>query len=165
MDGQWLDEAERTAWLTFARSAGRLTEELERELYEAHGLLLGDYEILVSLSHAGGCGLRMSELAERVLWSRSRLTHRMNRLEEQGLVKRQACETDRRGAFALLTETGRERLVKAAPTHVAGLRRHLIERLDRSELEELTRVLAKVLQGLGEQAPVRGLVGIGTPGR
>lgn len=163
MDVQWLDETERTAWLTLVRAGGRLADELERDLSDRHGLLLGDYEILAGLSHAGCAGLRMSELADRLMVSRSRLTHRVNRLEQDGLVYREACETDRRGAFAVLTTAGHARLADAAPTHVAGLRRHLIERLDRSELVALTAILAKVLEGLGEQPPAGIPQGIGVP--
>lgn len=147
---RWLDEDERAAWLTFARTSVRLTDELERELLDRHGLLLADYELLVILSHAGPGGLRMSELADRAFISRSRLTHRVNRLEQEGLVRRSSCPTDRRGALAVLTEDGRERLLAAAPTHVDGLRRFLTQRLDHEELQTLTALLRKVLEGLGE---------------
>ncbi len=150
----WLDDTERAAWLTLTRGTGLLLDELERELLVDHGLTLGDYGILAALSHAGCAGLRMSELADGALVSRSRLTHRVNRLEEEGLVQRVACETDRRGAFALLTEAGHRRLAAAAPTHLAGLRTYFVQRLDRDELEALTAMLTKVLAGLGETLPV-----------
>lgn len=152
MDVEWLDPDERTAWLTLARASNLLLDELERELYAEHGLLLGDYEILARLANAG-CGLRLSDLAARVLVSRSRLTHRMNRLEEQELVQRVPCANDGRVTYAVLTAAGRARLEAAAPTHVAGLRRHLLERLDRAELRSLTDSLAKVLAGFGEDVP------------
>lgn len=150
VDVQWLDDEERAAWLTFARTSVRLADQLEGELLARHGLLLADYELLVILSHAGCEGLRMSDLADRALISRSRLTHRVNRMEQEGLVTRRSCRTDRRGAFAVITVEGRARLVAAAPTHVDGLRRYLTEPLTRSELAALTATLRKVLRALGD---------------
>lgn len=150
---RWLDDTERAAWLALAFGSGRLLDTLERELLAAHGLTLSDYGILAMLSHGGCDGVRMNELAEGALVSRSRLTHRVNRLEAEGLVQRVVCETDRRGFLARLTPRGHERLAAAAPTHVAGLRRHLIERLDRAELEALTATFSTLLEGLGETVP------------
>ena len=159
---EWLDDTERNAWLTLAFGAGRLLDTLERELVSAHGLTLSDYGILAMLSHGGCDGLRMSDLAEGALVSRSRLTHRVNRLEAEGLVQRVVCETDRRGFLARLTPRGHERLAQAAPTHVEGLRRHLVERLDRSQLEALTAAFSTILEGLGETTP-SARPGVGAP--
>lgn len=157
-DTPWLDDEERTAWFTLARASTRLLDQLDAELSAAHDLPLPDYEILVSLALAGCDGLRMSELADRALSSRSRLTHRFNRLVGQGLVVRVACETDRRGSFARLTPEGRARLEAAAPCHVAGLRRNLLDHLGRAELAVLIRALGKVRTALGDDlAPVPGM--------
>jgi len=154
----WLDDDERTAWFTVARATTRLLERLDADLTAAHDLPLLDYEVLVNLALAGCDGLRMSELADRVLSSRSRLTHRFDRLVEQGLAVRVACESDRRGSWARLTPEGRARLEAAAPTHVAGLRRHLLDHLDREELAVLTRALGKVRTALGDDlAPMPGM--------
>lgn len=150
---QWLDDRERAAWLALAFGSGRLLDTLERELVSAHGLTLSDYGILAMLSQGGCDGVRMSELAAGALVSRSRLTHRVNRLEDEGLVQRVVCETDRRGFLARLTPKGHERLAAAAPTHVAGLRRHLVGRLERSQLEALTAAFTDIVDGLGETVP------------
>ncbi len=160
-DTPWLDPEERATWFVLARASSRLLERLDAELTEAHDLPLADYEILVSLALAGCDGLRMSELADRALSSRSRLTHRVNRLVERGLVVRAACETDRRGAFARLTPQGRDRLEAAAPCHVAGLRRNLLDHLDRDDQAALRRALGKVRDALGDDLePLPGMAAV-----
>lgn len=148
---QWLDDGERQAWLALLRGSTLLLDRLDSELTAAHGLSLGDYEILVNIAASGADGLRLADLADRVQFSRSRLTYRLNRLEHDRMVERIACPTDGRGAFAVLTEHGRARLDEAAPTHVEGIRRHLVDQLDRDDLDHLARVLGKVLEGLGDR--------------
>lgn len=140
----WLDPEQRNAWVAMLRASVLLLERLDQDLQQAHGLSLGDYEILAQLAAAPDGALRMSELADRALASRSRVTHAVNRLEARQLVKRQPCESDRRGTFAVLTPEGRRRLEEAAPTHVAGVRRHLVDHGGRAELAQLSQFLARV---------------------
>lgn len=124
---EWLSETEQAAWRQLLLVQSELRERLDSELRSAHGLSLGDYGVLVHLAEAGPGGLRMSELAERILLSRSGLTRRIDTLTRHGLVARQPCPDDGRGAMALLTPAGAEKLAAAAPTHVAGVRRYLID--------------------------------------
>jgi len=126
---RWLDDEQQRTWRSF-QSAGRLLfDRLDRQLQHDAGLPHAYYEILVRLSEAPGRTLRMSQLAASSLSSRSRLSHAVARLEEAGLVIRRACPTDRRGAFAQLTEAGMARLVEAAPGHVDAVRTNLFDRL------------------------------------
>lgn len=133
------------AWQSFLRASIRLMDRLDAEL-EGHGLSLADYEILVNLSAEPAGELRMTELAARTLVSRSGLTRRLDRLVESGLVERRNCPTDRRGVFAVLTDDGRERLRRAAPTHVEGVRRHFISQLQGQDLVTLAISLNSVVE-------------------
>ena len=126
---RWLSQEEQGVWRHLLAVECRLRERLDYELRTAHGLTLGDYDVLVHLSEADNGSLRMSELASRLLLSRSGLTRRLDGLVREGLVARKACPEDRRGALAELTGGGRDRLEEAAPTHVAGVRRYVIDAL------------------------------------
>jgi DNA-binding MarR family transcriptional regulator len=147
---QWLTADQQQHWRAFLAATTLLSDRLSRELQASYGLSLADYEILVRLSEAPEQRLRMSQLASCTLASRSRLSHQVDRLEKAGLVERQACESDRRGANAVLTELGRTSLVAAAPTHVEGVRRHLVDQLTDDQFTALGDALAVVaahLQG------------------
>lgn len=141
---RWLDDAEMAAWRAFINGSQRLIATLNRELVELHGLSIDDYRILVLLSESPTSSLRMSELADGIVSSRSRLTHQVRRLEADGLVQRRDCPSDGRGVLAALTAGGRARLTAVAPDHVAGVRRHLIDGLSAPEREAVTRVFARV---------------------
>jgi DNA-binding MarR family transcriptional regulator len=145
---RWLDENQQWHWRAYIYATTLLREKLSRELQEAHGLTLADYEILVRLSEAPERRLRMSQLADATLASRSRLSHQIDRLEKSGLVRREACETDRRGAHAVLTEQGWDALVAAAPTHVSGVREHLVDLLAPEQFAALGDALAVVARHL-----------------
>jgi len=132
------------AWLQFLRAHAELVYRLDRELEAAHGLSLGEYEVLAFLSEAPGGRMRPSELARRARISPSALTRRIDRLQKRGLVRRERCAKDARGAYAVLCPKGRERLVAAAPTHVRGVRTHFVDRLDAAQLETLAAALAAV---------------------
>lgn len=140
----WLEADEQHAWRAVVEFCGRIIDGMDT-VVAAFGLTGADYEVLVHLSEAEESGLRMSELAARVLVSRSRLTYRVDRLEERGLVIRENCETDRRGFIARLTPAGRQLLVEVAPHHVAGVRARLVDRVDREEFLTLGRIATKVL--------------------
>jgi DNA-binding MarR family transcriptional regulator len=128
-DTRWLDTEEQKAWRAWHYSSMLLQDRLDRELTHETGISHAYYEILVQLSEAPGRMLRMSELADRCLSSRSRLSHAVARLEERGWVRRQVCEDDGRGALAVLTDDGFEALEAAAPVHVEGVRSHLFDQL------------------------------------
>ena len=148
---EWLSAEQQQHWRAYIAATTLLSEKLSRELQDGHGLQLADYEILVRLSEAPGRRLRMSHLAAFTLASRSRLSHQVDRLERAGLVEREPCESDRRGANAVLTRRGWNLLVAAAPTHVAGVRAHLVDQLTHDEFAALGNAFAKVaahLQGI-----------------
>lgn len=141
---RWLDEDEMTAWRSFIVTSTLLDRRLDQQLKEAAGLSHPQYEILVRLSEAPGGELRMSDLADLLLTSKSGLTYQAGRLEKAGLVDRRACDSDVRGVIATLTDAGRERLRGAAPGHVALVRELLIDVLDRDQLAALATGLGQV---------------------
>ncbi|CAL9381656.1 MULTISPECIES: MarR family winged helix-turn-helix transcriptional regulator [Streptomyces] len=141
---RWLDELEMAAWQGFLEAGNRVARRLEQQLKDEAGLSHPQYEILVHLADAPGGEIRMTELAERLITSKSGLTYQVGQLERRGLVRRRACPTDVRGVFAVLTEEGRELLRGAAPGHVAAVREVLIDVLDREELAVLARALGEV---------------------
>ena len=141
---RWLDEEEMRAWRAFVTTSVRLFEQLDREMKAEHGLTHDDYAILVNLSESAGQQMRMTELASRVLESKSRLSHHVGRLESEGLVRRESCPNDLRGLFAVLTPAGRRLLRQAAPGHARSVRDHFIDHLDRSQLGSLADALEGV---------------------
>lgn len=132
-------------WRTFLRAHARVVRELERELQADQGMALSDYDVLVQLAAADERRLRMSELAERLLLSRSGATRLVDRLVADGLVERLVCESDRRGQWASLTDAGRDRLRQASPTHLSGVERHFLERFSPEELPALEGMLERVI--------------------
>lgn len=141
---RWLDELEMAAWQGFLEAGHRVTRRLERQLKDEAGLSHPQYEILVHLSAAPGGEIRMTELADRLITSKSGLTYQVGQLERRGLVRRRACPTDVRGVFAVLTEEGRALLRAAAPGHVAAVRETLVDVLDRDQLAVLAEALGEV---------------------
>lgn len=126
-DPRWLDDDEQRTWRAFLGATRLLFDRLERQLQRDSGLPMAYYEILVQLSEAPDRTLRMSQLADSSLSSRSRLSHAVARLEEAGWVRRRACPEDRRGAFAELTDAGRAKLDDAARGHVDAVRTDLFD--------------------------------------
>ena len=122
----------------------RLISRLDGELQAEHGISLRDYEVLVQLSEADGSALRMTELAERLFVSPSGLTRRLDGMVREGLVNRQACVNDRRGTLAVLSDAGWSVLERAAPTHVAAVRRYVFDPLDAPQIEQLAASLGLV---------------------
>ena len=139
-----LDAAQMTAWRTFLRAHAVVTRRLEAELVAEHDLPLASYDVLVQLSEAPDGRLRMTELADRVLLSRSGLTRLVDRLVRDGLVERQACAEDARGMLAVLTPAGLDRLRRAWPTHLRGVAGHL-DRLSSDEVQMLAALLVKLV--------------------
>jgi DNA-binding MarR family transcriptional regulator len=140
----WLDDLEMQAWRSLLSAHSRLMARLDAELQASQGMSVSDYGVLVQLSEAEEGRMRMSELADHLLLSPSGLTRRLDGLVGAGLVDRVRCPTDRRGAYAVLTATGRARLEEAAPDHVEQVRRHFVNRLSRRQLEALVDTLNKV---------------------
>lgn len=147
-----LTEPQMAAWRLFLRTHAVVTRRLEADLLAEHGLPLASYDVLVQLVEAPQRRLRMSELAERVLLSRSGLTRLVDRLEKEGLVRREACEDDARGLFTVVTDAGFARLREASPTHLRGVLAHAMGRLDDDEASALADLLAQVLDE-SEAAP------------
>lgn len=145
---RWLNDDEQSAWRAWIAASLLLPDRLSRDLQEQSGISLTDYEILVYLSESPGRRLRMSELAERTLSSRSRLSHQVDRLSAEGYVAREPCSEDRRGYFAVLTPQGWDFLVATAPIHVASVREHLVDVLSPEEFAEFGRLCAKVADRL-----------------
>lgn len=146
---RWLDEGEARAWRAYVIGSELLRKQLNRELQDRHGLALADYEVLVRLSECDGGRMRMAQLAGEVASSKSRLSHQIGRMETAGLVQRVECGDDARGVFAQITEAGRARLRETAPTHVAGVRAHLVDLLDAADQEALAEIFERVLVHLG----------------
>jgi DNA-binding MarR family transcriptional regulator len=137
---RWLDADEQCAWRAFLEASQLLFERLDRQLQRDSGLSHSDYEILVRLSEADEGRLRMSELAEHTLFSRSRLSHAVARLERDGMVRRQRCPSDGRGTFAVLTAKGRSALIDAAPGHVEEVRRRVFDTLSPGQVAALRQI-------------------------
>ncbi|MFD7610861.1 MarR family winged helix-turn-helix transcriptional regulator [Streptomyces sp. NPDC059828] len=144
---RWLTDAEQCAWRTYLDVTRLLTYQLERDL-QPFGLTINDYEILVNLSESADLRMRMSDLASATLQSKSRLSHQITRMENAGLVRRENCESDRRGLFAVLTDHGMETMRKVAPHHVESVRQHFIDLLSPEALVDLRASLTPVAEHL-----------------
>lgn len=143
-DTRWLSDAEQHIWRTYLLGAAELLERLDSAL-RPYDVSLNEYSILVCLSEVEGNRLRMSELADAVHQSRSRLTHTIARMELDGRVRRTTCGVDRRGVWAELTPEGLALLDRAAPAHVASVRRHLVDAAGAGDFAVLGRVFDAVL--------------------
>jgi DNA-binding MarR family transcriptional regulator len=146
---RWLDVDEQKAWRAWLYSAQLLMDRLDRELTHETGISHAYYEILVALSETPGRKLRMSELADRCLSSRSRLSHAVSRLEERGWVGRELCPDDGRGQLAVLTDNGFAALEAAAPIHVASVRTHLFDQLSPEQVAAMRDLGETLLRHLG----------------
>ncbi|WP_406235301.1 MarR family winged helix-turn-helix transcriptional regulator [Nocardia sp. NBC_01009] len=148
----WLDPGQARAWRAYMDGHQRLMAALNRQLQRDSDLSLAEYRILVLLSEAPGRSLRMSELADGVLSSRSRLTHQIRRMEDQRMVRRNTCLEDGRGVLAELTEEGMRRLEAAAPGHVDAVRRDFVGLLTPVQLEAIGEAFACIDRVIGERA-------------
>jgi DNA-binding MarR family transcriptional regulator len=139
-----LDEEELAAWRGMLRAHAELVRTLDAELAREHDLPLSSYEVLLYLNDSDDGRMRMSELADSVLLSRSGLTRLVDRLERQGLLKRERCTSDARGLFAEITPEGRSAFAAARQTHLDGVRRLFLERFSRDELRTLGALWEKL---------------------
>jgi DNA-binding MarR family transcriptional regulator len=145
---RWLDAEEQQAWRAWLYSSQLLLDRLDRDLAHDAGVPHAYYEILVGLSEAPDRMMRMSELADRCLSSRSRLSHAVSRLEERGWVRRQVCPDDGRGQLAVLTDEGFAALEAAAPIHVESVRTHLFDQLSPAQVGAMRDVGEALLRHL-----------------
>lgn len=147
---RWLNEREERAWRALQFMQMRLESELARQLAAESGLSYPDYLVLVALTDHPEGRLRLFELGAVLGWEKSRLSHHVGRMAERGLVKKERCDSDRRGAFVSVTRKGRKEIEAAAPGHVATVRRVFVDRLTPSQLDAVADAAEQVLAGLDE---------------
>jgi DNA-binding MarR family transcriptional regulator len=145
--GGELTAAELGAWRGFLRVHSALAKQLDAELAAEHDLPLSSYEVLITLRSAPGRRCRMAELAECVLLSRSGTTRLVDRLEKEGLLERDTCDSDGRGTYAVLTDAGEQLLARARPTHLDGIRARFVQHFSADELATLASWWERVLPG------------------
>jgi DNA-binding MarR family transcriptional regulator len=143
-DTRWLSDDEQRVWRDFATATAMLQAHLESQLQREGGMPHTYYEVLVALSEAPGHTMRMSELADARFSSRSRLSHAVARLEANGWVRREACPTDKRGAWAVLTTAGFAALEAAAPGHVETVRENLFDPLTPEQVAQLGAIMSAI---------------------
>ena len=142
---RWLDEREAHLWRSWLRLDQELTTVLADQINRDAGLSVADYAVLVPLSESRHGMLRFRDLGREILWDRSRLSHHLNRMEKRGLVVREECAEDARGAVVRMTSAGETAIKAAAPGHVASTRRYVFDLLSDKEIDMLTAVYDRIL--------------------
>ena len=153
---RWLTEREQRAWRAYLDMNSRLTARLNRELQDESGLSIADFSVLVQLSEHVDARMRVLELARALRWEKSRLSHQLSRMQQRGLVERSNCTEDRRGAFMLLTDRGREAIEQAAPRHVEAVRQYLFDALTDDQVRTLEAIAGVVVARLDAAGAVDG---------
>lgn len=153
MQEKGLTEEERRAWLGYRLMRRMLDAELNRALAHDTGLSEPDYDVLSNVSARPGHRWRMSDLGAHMLWSKSRLSHHISRMEERGLVRREEVDGDGRGTSVVLTEAGISAIRSAAPLHLRSVRRHFLDHLTADEVTTLGHITTKILDHLGKELP------------
>ncbi len=153
---RWLTEDEQRAWRGLLRMTAQLNVRMNRQLQDDFGISLADYDVLVVLSEAPDGRRRVFELTDTLAWEQSRVSHQLARMQRRGLVAREECPTDARGAFAVLTEAGRGAIERAAPAHVEMVRQLVFDGLSSDQLTALTDVTARVLDRLQSRSQLDG---------
>ena len=156
MTAKWLDETEERAWRAYRRMFTLLESRLASELAQHTGLSMADYTVLSNLVEVEGRRWRLTALAEHIQWSQSRLSHQITRMEERGMVAREQAEGDARGAWVVLTKAGLKAIAEATPTHLSGVRRHMIDLLTRDQLRQLGDIGEIVVDHLTGHGPGAG---------
>ena len=151
-----LDDLQFRAWRAFLYAYSVVVPTLDRQLLSAQGITFNQFEVLVWVRRAGAKGIRMSDLASRVVLSPSGVTRAVDQLERKGLVERCVFEGDKRGYLATITPQGRTFLTKATNVHLQGLRQHFLDHLSRAQLKQLADALETVLDGEGSPLPPLG---------
>ncbi|MEY4959390.1 MAG: hypothetical protein RL271_764 [Actinomycetota bacterium] len=147
---RWLNPREMKAWRSYIIASRRLLEALDSDLV-GHDLSMADYEVLAQLSDAPNRRMRMSELAELAMLSKSRLSHRMKVMEKAGWVRRELCSEDKRGSWAIMTDKGFKAIAAAAPCHVDSVRKRFIDQLSTKEQGELAGIFSHLTEELRDQ--------------
>jgi DNA-binding MarR family transcriptional regulator len=147
---RWLTAQEDRAWRGYRRMHLLLDLQLARDLMRDSRLSDADYDVLSTLSETEGMRMRLTELADHMMWSKSRLSHHASRMQQRGLVTREESPDDGRGSLIVLTRAGLRTIQKAAPLHVESVRRHLIDLLSAKELAALDSISRKVVSRLGK---------------
>ncbi len=145
---RWLDEREERAWRALQSMQMRLNARLAAELAEVSDLSHSDYKVLVALTDRPDGRVRLFELAAALGWEKSRVSHQIARMAERGLVAKDKCGDDRRGAFAVVTDLGRAAIEAAAPHHVETVRRLFVDPLTPAEIDALGSVAQKILDAM-----------------
>ena len=141
---RWLDDREQRAWRSLMTAQNGLSEYIERQLRQRYGLSRADYQVLAHLSEAPGGRLRPFELGQLLRWDKSRLSQHLGRMQTRGLVSRERCRSDQRGAVVTISPRGSELIEAAAPQHVTDVRNVLIDHLTAAEMETLSAIGDKV---------------------
>jgi DNA-binding MarR family transcriptional regulator len=149
---RWLNAREERAWRAVQFMQLRLEGELARQLAAESGLSYPDYLVLVALTDRPDGRMRMYELGSALGWEKSRVSHHVTRMTGRGLVRKEKCGTDRRGAFVAVTKRGRNEIAAAAPGHVALVRRLFIDRLNPAQLDALGDAAEAVLAAIDNAA-------------
>jgi DNA-binding MarR family transcriptional regulator len=144
---RWLTEREQRAWRGLQLMQLRLEGALARQLSAESGLSYPDYVVLVALTDRPDGRMRAFELAAVLGWEKSRLSHHIARMVDRGLVAKERCDSDRRGAYVVVTRRGRREIEAAAPGHVAAVRRLFVDRLTPAQLDAVAEVAETVLAG------------------
>jgi DNA-binding MarR family transcriptional regulator len=155
---QWLDDREQRVWRSWLRASTRLEAHLARRMQADGDISMSDFAVLVQLSEAPEQRLRAFALGRALQWEKSRLSHHLSRMERRGLVTREDCGTDRRGAFVVLTLEGRAALETAAAPHVDAVRSAVFDRLTPEQVDRLGEVCEELLAGLDPDAVCAGAV-------
>jgi DNA-binding MarR family transcriptional regulator len=148
---RWLNEAEDRAWRGYRRMFLLLNAQVNRDMAQQSGLSEPDYDVLTALSEAKDHRCRLKKLAERMLWSQSRLSHHVTRMQQRDLVMREECAEDARGATVVLTAAGLRSIQAAAPLHVESVRRHFLDHLTREQIAVIGDATNAVVTGLQER--------------
>lgn len=151
-DPRWLDAREARAWRGYMRMRALLDLQISRDLARDAGLSDADYQVLVGLSEAPGGRVRLVELAQLMLWSKSRLAHQLDRMTRRGLVRRDADPANARAAVVVLTGHGRDVIERAAPAHVESVRRHFLDLLTDAQIDAIAQATETVVAHLREAA-------------
>jgi len=144
-EGPWLSQRQQRVWREWLAMNAQLPAALHKQLQEDSGLSLPDFDVLVQLTDTPDGRVRILPLANALGWERSRLSHHIKRMEGRGLVEREECPDDGRGAFVVLTPTGREAIERAAPEHARTVRELVFDALTDDELDMLAQFTNKVL--------------------
>ncbi|WP_031466024.1 MarR family winged helix-turn-helix transcriptional regulator [Sciscionella sediminilitoris] len=150
---RWLSDDERRAWRGYLDMNAQLSAHLHRQLQADSGLSLADFDVLVQLTDRTEPRMRVGELADALQWEKSRLSHHLARMNKRGLIAREDCPDDARGAFIVLTEKGRQAIEQAAPAHVDTVRDLVFDHLSAEEVAALAAISARVLGRLGRGGP------------